>query len=102
MIPKQTHINFCTKELEPPKKGRNAGLVSARDRLLVARYYYWTEIKRRRFDDTLEILQDKEVFISEKRIEAILREQDEYLVELITYKTSANELRKQFPSFNWN
>jgi hypothetical protein len=73
-----------------------------RDRVLVARYYYWTEIKRRRFDDTLEILQNQEVFISEKRIMSVLREQDEYLEQLTTYKTSANDLKKQYPSFNWN
>lgn len=102
MIPKQTHITFIEDNLTPPKKGRNSNLVNMRDRVLVARYYYWTEIKRRRFDDTLEILQNQEVFISEKRIMAVLREQDEYLEQLTTFKTSAHDLKKQYPSFNWN
>ena len=40
----------------------DAAITSRRDRLekrnriMTARYYYWTEIKRRRFDDVLRIL----------------------------------------------
>ena len=54
-------------------KGRNKSLISLRDEKLIRRYYYWTEIERRRFDDTLTILSKQEFFISEARIMAIIR-----------------------------
>lgn len=54
-------------------KGRNPNLVSKRDEALLRRYYYWTEVKRLRFDDTLKILSEEEFFISQERIMAIIR-----------------------------
>lgn len=102
MLVKQTCINFSEENLAPRGKGRSSHLVALRDRVLVARYYYWTEVKRLRFDDSLQKLQDEEFFISEKRIMHVLREQDEYLEELTVWKVTAHELKKQYPSFNWN
>ena len=55
-------------------KGRNKRLISLRDETLIRRYYYWTEIERRRFDDALKILSEQEFFISEARIMAIIRQ----------------------------
>lgn len=55
-------------------KGRNKDLISRRDEALIRRYYYWTELQRLRFDDTLKILSEKEFFISEERVMAIIRE----------------------------
>lgn len=54
-------------------KGRNKDLIEKRDEALCRRYYYWTEVQRLRFDDALEVLSQKEFFISEERIMAILR-----------------------------
>nr|DAJ42369.1 MAG TPA: hypothetical protein [Caudoviricetes sp.] len=54
-------------------KGRNAELISKRNKALIRRYHYWTEIQRLRFDDTLRILSEQEFFISEDRIMAIIR-----------------------------
>lgn len=54
-------------------KGRSKNLISRRDEKLIRRYYYWTEIQRRRFDDALKILSEDEFFISEARIMAIIR-----------------------------
>ena len=54
-------------------KGRDKDLIQARDRKLFARYYYWTEVKRLRFDDALHILSTEEFFISESRIMQIIR-----------------------------
>lgn len=54
-------------------KGRDKELVSARDRKLYERYYYWTEVQRLRFDDALHILSTEEFFISESRIMQIIR-----------------------------
>lgn len=54
-------------------KGRNKNLISLRDEKLLKRYYFWTEVQRLRFDDTLRILSQEEFFISEERIMAIIR-----------------------------
>ena len=54
-------------------KGRDKELVSARDRKLYERYYYWTEVQRLRFDDALHVLSTEEFFISESRIMQIIR-----------------------------
>lgn len=56
------------------RKGRDKTLISARDRKLFERYYYWTEVKRLRFDDALQKLSSEEFFISEGRILQIIRQ----------------------------
>ncbi len=54
-------------------RGRNKHLIEQRDLALLRRYYYWTEQQRLRFDDTLKILSEREFFLSEERIMAIIR-----------------------------
>lgn len=54
-------------------KGRDKDLIKLRDEALCRRYYYWTEKQRLRFDDALKILSEREFFISEERIMAIIR-----------------------------
>lgn len=54
-------------------KGRNKELISSRDLRLFERYYYWTEIRRLRFDDTIKKLSEEEFFISESRVMQIVR-----------------------------
>lgn len=56
-------------------RGRNRELIEARDRRLFERYYYWTEVKRLRFDDTVRKLSREEFYISESRVLQIVREQ---------------------------
>lgn len=55
-------------------KGRDKELIKLRDEALCRRYYYWTERQRLRFDDALKILSEREFFISEERIMAIIRQ----------------------------
>ena len=54
-------------------KGRNKELISSRDLRLFERYYYWTEVRRLRFDDTIKKLSEEEFFISESRVMQIAR-----------------------------
>lgn len=63
-------------------KGRSKILISLRDEKLIRRYYYWTEIRRRRFDDALAILSQEEFFISEARIMAIIRKNCDKLTDI--------------------
>ena len=73
-----------------------------RDRVLVARYYYWTEIERRRFDDVLKILAEREFFLDERSINVILVQQDEYYTHLCDVKPSRRDLRREYPGFDWH
>lgn len=57
-------------------KGRDIELIKLRNAALVRRYYYWTEVQRKRFDDVLHILSRQEFFISEERILKIIRSSD--------------------------
>ncbi|RHO65702.1 transposase [Parabacteroides sp. AF48-14] len=63
-------------------KGRSKNLISLRDEKLIRRYYYWTEIQRRRFDDALAILSQEEFFLSEARIMAIIRKNCDKLTDI--------------------
>lgn len=54
-------------------KGRDKELIKLRDEALCRRYYHWTEVQRLRFDDALRVLSEREFFISEERIMAIIR-----------------------------
>lgn len=56
-------------------KGRDKELIEARDRKLLERYHYWTEVRRLRFDDALRKLSLEEFFLSEGRILQIIRRQ---------------------------
>jgi hypothetical protein len=53
-------------------KGRSSNLIKLRNEALLRRYYYWTEIRRLRFDDTYRILSEEEFFLSIDRIRAII------------------------------
>lgn len=67
-----------------PKKGRSQNLINKRNEALIRRYYYWTEVRRLRFDDTLKVLANEEFFLSEERIMQIIRLETSRLEELGT------------------
>lgn len=73
-----------------------------RNRAMIARYYYWTEIRRRRFDDVIHILSDQEFFVEDRTISNTLLDLNDYLNELYKMKKEARELKKEFPSWNWD
>lgn len=53
--------------------GRSKELMESRDQKMFERYYYWTEIRRLRFDDTITKLSEEEFFVSESRVMQIIR-----------------------------
>ena len=55
------------------KRGRNKSLLAARDQRMFERYYYWTEIRRLRFDDAMRKLSEEEFFVSESRVMQVVR-----------------------------
>ena len=46
-------------------KGRDKYLIEARDRKMFERFYFWSEVQRLRFDDTIRKLAFEEFFLSE-------------------------------------
>ena len=76
--------------------------IERRNRVMVARYYYWTEIRRRRFDDVMRILSEEEFFVEERTISNALLDFDVYLNGLYSAKCDAKELRREYPNWNWD
>lgn len=76
--------------------------LSFRNRAMIARYYYWTEIRRRRFDDVMRILSEQEFFVEDRTISNTLLDLNDYLNELYKVKKEARELKKEFPSWCWD
>lgn len=52
---------------------RKKELKDARDMKMFERYYYWTEVRRLRFDDAVKKLSEEEFFVSEERVMQIVR-----------------------------
>lgn len=75
--------------------------VNDRNRVLIARYYYWTEIRRRRFDDVMRILSSEEFFVEDRTISNAILDYGDYLDELYRVKKESRELKKEYPSWNW-
>lgn len=75
--------------------------LAKRNRTIVARYYYWTEIKRRRFDDVMKILSDYEFFVGERTIQNALVDYDTLLHSLLDQRPTTRKLAKLFPGFEW-
>lgn len=82
-------------------KNTRGAFINRRNYVLVARYYYWTELERRRFDDALDKLSNDEFFVSERTITNALNDFADFLDNLISNKATPAELRKMFPSWNW-
>jgi hypothetical protein len=80
---------------------RRRDRIEARNRVMTARYYYWTEIRRLRFDDVLHILSSEEFFIEDRTICNILSRMDGCLSELRDRKAIASDLERAYPSWSW-
>lgn len=72
-----------------------------RNRVLAARWYYWTEVRRRRFDDVLNILADREFFLEPRTISNIIVDQQSYIDRLIMARPTMRELRDEFVGWDF-
>lgn len=55
------------------KKVDRGELIYARNKKICQRFYYWSEVKRRRIDDVMRILSEEEFFLSETTIWNIVK-----------------------------
>lgn len=76
--------------------------VDNRNRLLIARYYYWSEIRRLRFDDVIKILSLREFFVEDRTICNALLDLSAYLDELCKGKTTGKKLKLEYPGWDWS
>lgn len=74
--------------------------IKQRNMALVARWYYWTELKRLRTDDVLDNLCD-EFFIEAQTVSRAVLDYDAYFRQLVDAKTTSAQLAKKYPFFNW-
>jgi len=74
--------------------------VYRRNRELIARYYYWTEIRRRRFDDVMRILSE-EFHVEDRTVSNALLDFSDYLDGLYKDKKDVRELKREYPGRNW-
>ena len=72
-----------------------------RNRIMIARLYYWHELMRIRFDDVLTILSENEFFIEERTISNAWKEQAEFYEALRHNHTTPRQLQKMFPNWKW-
>lgn len=86
---------------QKPGRARNKKFTLLRDRALCARFYYHSELHRRRFDDVINILSYHEFFIGEQSIKDALNFQNDYLSDLMNKKPTADALKKKYPCFAW-
>lgn len=97
---KQTALNFGDGTVSVDVSRRRE-LIDIRNRVLVARYYYWSELRRRRFDDVLNILSTREFFVCERTVTNTLNDLDAYLNELLKNKPGHREMEREYPSWGW-
>lgn len=76
--------------------------IDCRNRVMTARYYYWTELKRRRFDDTIRILSDQEFFVEDRTITNALMEHDGFFRTLASGHADNKSLKEMFPGWDWS
>lgn len=83
------------------RPGRSEILLNLRNHVIVARYYYWSEIWDRRYEKVLDTLTHEEFFLAETTIQRIILMNDEYLTELRNRKPEIKELECKYPGFSW-
>ena len=83
------------------KKGRNKGLMQARNKLLIYRYFYYSKILKLRFDLVLFELQ-KEFFLSIDTIPRIIEEDLTVLKGLSPKGLTVKGLKELYPHLEWN
>lgn len=74
--------------------------IEQRNKVLVARWYYWTECKRLRADDAILRLCD-EFFVESRTVTNAILQGDEYFRQLLNEKPTKMGLQKIHNGFNW-
>lgn len=71
-----------------------------RNQALSYRFYFYCEIKRMRYDDTIKQL-ELEFHLSSHRLINVLNEYSGFLQGVVNSKPTVKELEKKYPWFSW-
>ena len=82
-------------------RGRSVTLIERRDRKLIFRYYFYTQMKRLNFEQTIVQL-TVEFDIAERTITDRLQKYNEFIAKIMRQKPSVIELKKEYPYFSWS
>lgn len=82
------------------KKGQRNTQTDRRDSVLAYRFYYWAQVRRKRYDDSLAEL-EREFFLTSAVVVQRLDQKKDLIKELAANKPGLQELRKILPYFNW-
>ena len=108
----ELNLDVETKEPAPRRRRSRASVqtsvgktsrqehVYKRNQELIPRYYYWTEIRRRRFDDVMRILSE-EFHVEDRTVSNALLDFGDYLAGLYKGKKDVRELKREYPGRNW-
>lgn len=91
---------LATTIIEREAKDRRERL-AIRDRIMVARKYYWEELMRRRPDDVTAILAEKEFFVDDRTIQNALLRNADFYNDLCRRHVTARQLADMFPSWRF-
>lgn len=85
---------------KPSRRGRNEMLIENRNECLFYRFYYYSRIKRLRYEDVLEVISN-EFFLTPRTISNLIADESEYQKEVFKEKLSVKELEKKFDFLKW-
>lgn len=86
---------------ESSRKGNKGIYTQERDTCMCYRYFYYHQIHKIRLDDAV-VKMEKDFFIGASTIMSRLVECSNILKDIVDQNPTLNELRKQYPQFNWN
>ncbi len=82
------------------RKGRNDVLIEQRNNCMLARYYYYSCIRAKKYDEILSIIV-KEFFLSPSRISKILLDKLDDIKKMKENGISVYQLQNLWPQFKW-
>lgn len=88
-------------ESNPDNKGRRNVFLDKRDEALISRYYFYAQVKRKRYDDCLVEL-EKEFFITAGVITQRIDLGLDVLKDLVDKNVKVVYLKRKYPNWNWN
>lgn len=90
-------VDILTRE----RKGRSEFLKQKQNELIICRYYFHIKIMGRQYEATLEILEQQEIYLSQRTIINILNENSTLLRNLHNTKPDLKYFRNKYPHFVW-
>lgn len=96
----ELHGYFPPEPTRPKRRGRSRELLAQRDEKLAARFFYYSQIKKLNYEDTINALVN-EFDICERVVIDRLRANQGILDELFAEKPPVAKLKRKIPHFVW-